>query len=66
VLSYFLITGHPGVLMGSNVENEASRVKSTLAYIFFPIFKKKKNLQPHINSEELYLGRILNFVPELK
>jgi hypothetical protein len=37
-----------------------------LAYRFFPIFKKKLFLQPHINSKEPYHGRILNFCPELK
>jgi hypothetical protein len=50
--------------MGKNDENEGSCAKSTLAYIFYPIFKKKKLfLQPHTNSEERYLGGILNFVP---
>jgi hypothetical protein len=50
--------------MGKNVENEGSPAKSTLAYRFFPIFKKKLFLQAHINSKERYLGGILNFCPE--
>jgi hypothetical protein len=33
---------------------------------FFSSSKKKLFLQPHINSEERYLGGILNFVPKLK
>jgi hypothetical protein len=41
VLSYFLIRGHPGVHMGSNAVNKRPCAKLTLAYKFFPIFKKK-------------------------
>jgi hypothetical protein len=56
----------PGVVLGYNAVNKGSYAKSTLAYRFFLIFKILLFLQTHINSAGGYLGRMWNFLPELK
>ena len=73
-MSYFIIGG-TNVVVGqkSGGRNVGDRnvcgtyvCRQKSRHRFFPIFKKNLFLQPHINSEEHYLGGILNFVPKLK